>query len=455
MKQAINYKRHYKELIYLGVPIIIGQIGTIILGFADTMMIGHHSANELSAAGFVNNLFNLAIIFGLGFSYGLTPIVGSLFGKGADKEAGEALKNSLVANLLIGLLLCVIMGGVYLNIEHLGQPEELLPLIKPYYLILLASLPFVMLFNAFKQFSDGITDTRTPMWILLGGNVLNIIGNYLLIYGKLGFPEWGLTGGGLSTLFARIMMLVVFCFLFFRTSRYHTFKEGFVQLFVNRKSILYLNKLGWPVALQMGMETASFSLCAIMIGWLGTTALASHQVMCTISTLCFMIYYGMGAAIAIRVSYFYGQEDTENIRRAANAGFHLILISGVFLCALIFFSRYQLGSWFTDSDEVSSMVATLIIPMLLYQFGDGLQISFANALRGISNVKPMMYIAFVAYILLSLPTSYLFGFVFNWGITGVWMGFPVGLTSAGIAFYYCFYKKTKGYTWQTTSNQLR
>ena len=347
------------------------------------------------------------------------------------------------------------MGGVYLNIEHLGQPEELLPLIKPYYLILLTSLPFVMLFNAFKQFSDGITDTRTPMWILLGGNVLNIIGNYLLIYGKLGFPEWGLTGGGLSTLFARIMMLVVFCFLFFRTSRYHTFKEGFMQLFVNRKSILHLNKLGWPIALQMGMETASFSLCAIMIGWLGTTALASHQVMCTISTLCFMIYYGMGAAIAIRVSYFYGQEDTENIRRAANAGFHLILISGVFLCTLIFFSRYQLGSWFTDSDEVSSMVATLIIPMLLYQFGDGLQISFANALRGISNVKPMMYIAFVAYILLSLPTSYLFGFVFDWGITGVWMGFPVGLTSAGIAFYYCFYKKTKGYTWQTTSNQLR
>lgn len=455
MKQAINYKRHYKELIYLGVPIIIGQIGTIILGFADTMMIGHHSANELSAAGFVNNLFNLAIIFGLGFSYGLTPIVGSLFGKGADKEAGEALKNSLVANLLIGLLLCVIMGGVYLNIEYLGQPEELLPLIKPYYLILLASLPFVMLFNAFKQFSDGITDTRTPMWILLGGNVLNIIGNYLLIYGKLGFPEWGLTGGGLSTLFARIMMLIVFCCLFFRTSRYHTFKEGFMQLFVNRKSILHLNKLGWPIALQMGMETASFSLCAIMIGWLGTTALASHQVMCTISTLCFMIYYGMGAAIAIRVSYFYGQEDTENIRRAANAGFHLILISGVFLCTLIFISRYQMGSWFTDSNEVSSMVATLIIPMLLYQFGDGLQISFANALRGISNVKPMMYIAFVAYILLSLPTSYLFGFVFDWGITGVWMGFPVGLTSAGIAFYYCFYKKTKGYTWQTTSNQLR
>ena len=455
MNQPISYKRHYRELIYLGVPIMIGQLGTIVLGFADTIMIGRHSAAELSAAGFVNTLFNLAIIFGLGFSYGLTPIVGALYGRGEEREAGGQLKNSLIANLLIAVFLCVIMGILYLNLDRLGQPENLLPYIKPYYLILWASLPLIMLFNAFKQFSDGITDTRTPMWILLGGNVLNIAGNYLLIYGTFGFPELGLVGGGLSTLFSRLVMLLVFVGLFFGNKRYAVFKQGFLRSRANRADFRQLNKLGWPIALQMGMETASFSLCAIMLGWLGDTPLAAHQIMNTITTLCFMIYYGMGAAIAIRVSYFYGQEDTENIRRAANAGFHLILISGVFLCTLIFFSRYQLGSWFTDSDEVSNMVATLIIPMLLYQFGDGLQISFANALRGISNVKPMMYIAFVAYILLSLPTSYLFGFVFDWGITGVWMGFPVGLTSAGIAFYYCFYKKTKGYTWQTTSNQLR
>lgn len=443
MNQLISYRRHYTELLFLGIPIMIGQLGTIILGFADTMMIGHHSADELSAAGFVNTIFNLAIIFGLGFSYGLTPIVGTLFGKGEDKKAGGQLKNSLVANLLIAILLCIIMGVLYLNLEYLGQPAELLPLIKPYYLILWLSLPLIMIFNAFKQFADGITDTRISMWILLGGNVLNIAGNYVLIYGKIGFPELGLVGGGLSTLFARLMMPVIFTLFFFLSKHYQPFREGFKKSFINRKDFIQLNKLGWPIALQMGMETASFSLCAIMLGWLGSTALAAHQIMNTVTTLCFMIYYGMGAAIAIRVSYFRGQEDLPNLCRSAYAGFHLILLWGAILCTLVFCFRYQLGDWYTDSKEVSELVALLVIPMLAYQFGDGLQISFANALRGIADVKPMMYIAFFSYIVLSLPTSYIFGFVLHWGTVGIWMGFPVGLTSAGIAFYLRFRQQTR------------
>ena len=184
------YKNHYKALFLLGLPIVIGQVGVIVLGFADTLMIGHHSTNELGAASFVNNMFTLAIIFSTGFSYGLTPIVGGFYGTRRFASAGQALRCSLLANLLVGILLTVIMGILYLNVERLGQPEELLPLIKPYYLILLASLVFVLLFNGFKQFTDGITDTKTAMWILLGGNVLNIVGNYILINGKLGFPDW-------------------------------------------------------------------------------------------------------------------------------------------------------------------------------------------------------------------------------------------------------------------------
>lgn len=187
-----TYKSHYKALFFLGLPIVIGQVGVIVLGFADTLMIGHHSTLELGAASFVNNVFNLAIIFSTGFSYGLTPIVGGLYGTRQFPPAGQALRCSLLVNFLVAVLLTLIMGVLWLNVENLGQPEELIPLIKPYYLVLLASLVFVMLFNGFKQFTDGITDTKTAMWILLGGNVLNIIGNYLLIYGKLGFPELGL-----------------------------------------------------------------------------------------------------------------------------------------------------------------------------------------------------------------------------------------------------------------------
>lgn len=444
MKNLFNiYKDHYKALLYLGIPIVIGQIGVIILGFTDTLMIGHHSTNELGAASFVNNMFTLVIIFSTGFSYGLTPIVGSLYGHNELVAVGRALKNSLLANFLVGILMTGLMTILYFNIENLGQPEELIPLIKPYFIVLLVSLVFVLLFNGFKQFADGITDTRTSMWILLGGNILNIIGNYILIYGKLGFPEMGLLGAGISTLFSRIVMLIVFACIFFFTKRYLRYLVGFKRFHINKPDFRKLNQLGWPIALQMGMESASFSLSAIMIGWIGTIALAAHQIMLAISQICFMMYYGMGAAIAVRVSNFKGQNDILNVRRSAYAGFHIIMVMAVITCLPIFLLRYNLGGWFTDSEEVSKMVVTLIAPLLIYQFGDGMQIAFANALRGIADVKPMMMIAFISYFIISLPVGYLCGFIFGWGTLGVWMAFPFGLTSAAIMLFWRFQKKTK------------
>lgn len=438
-----TYRDHYKALLFLGLPIVIGQIGVIVLGFADTLMIGHHSTVELGAASFVNNVFNLVIIFSTGFSYGLTPIVGALYGTHKFAPAGQALRCSLLANLLVAIVLTVAMSILFFNLENLGQPEELIPLMKPYYLVLLTSLVFVMLFNGFKQFTDGITDTKTAMWLLLGGNVLNIIGNYLLIYGKFGLPELGLLGAGISTLFSRIMMVVVFTIIFLRSPRFLRYKVGFFRMGWSRPVFRRLNGLGWPVAFQMGMETASFSLSAIMIGWLGTIALASHQVMLAISQFTFMMYYGMGAALAVRVSNFKGQGDIINVRRSTYAGFHIMMAFALVLSSIVFLCRNHLGGWFTDSPEVATMVTSLMIPFLLYQFGDGLQITFANALRGISDVKPMMVIAFISYFLISLPVGYLCGFVLDWGIVGVWMAFPFGLTSAGIMLWLRFHYKTK------------
>ena len=434
---------HYRSLIQLGIPIVIGQIGVIILGFADTLMIGHHSTIELSAASFVNNVFNLAIIFSTGFSYGLTPIVGSLFGQGKHEKVGESLKNSLAANTLLAVVLCLAMGLLYANLNNLGQPEELLPFIRPYYLILLASLPFVLWFNGFKQFSDGITDTKTAMWILLVGNVLNIIGNYILIYGKLGFPEMGLCGAGIATLVSRILILVIYIVLFFCTRHYQIYKEGFLKGSFNKISFATLNRLGWPIAGQMGMETASFSLSAIMIGWLGSTELAAYQIMTVVSQVCFMMYYGMGAAVSVRISNFYGQHDLVNVRRVAYSGFHIILVMIIFLAIPIFLLRNHIGGWFTDSEAVSLLVAQSVIPFLVYQFGDGLQINFANSLRGIADVRPMLLYAFIAYFVISLPAGYFFAFVLKGGLVGIWMAFPFGLTSAGIMYYLRFRKKTK------------
>ena len=193
----------------------------------------------------------------------------------------------------------------------------------------------------------------------------------------------------------------------------------------------------------MGMETASFSLSAIMVGWLGSAELATYQIMTAVSQVCFMVYYGMGAAVSVRISNFFGQKDMENIRRISHIGFHIILIMGVCTCIPIYLLRHDIGGWFTDNATVSAMVVQTIIPFLLYQFGDGLQINFANALRGISDVRFMMVYAFIAYFIISLPLSYFFGFICNWGIVGIWMAFPFGLTSAGIMYYLRFKYKLK------------
>lgn len=419
---------------------MIGQLGMIVLGFADTMMVGHHSTTELGAASFVNNIMNLVIITATGFSYGLTPIVGGLFGREELPQAGRALRCALLANLMAGAIMMAALGILYFNVGNIGQPKELLPYIRPYYLVLLASMPFVMLFNAFKQFTDSITETRTSMWILLSGNLLNIVGNYVLIYGKLGLPEMGVVGAGVSTLISRIVMVALFCLVFLARKKMRPYREGFFKLGWSRQLVSRLVSLGTPIALEMGMETASFSLSIIMVGWLGTIALASHQVMITISQFTFMVYYGLGAAVAVRTSYFNGQDDRDNVRHTVVAGLQVMVALELLLSGIIFLLRNHIGGWFTDSAEVSSTVITLMLPFFIYQFGDGLQITYANALRGIADVKPLMVIAFIAFFVISLPVGYFCGFVLNLGLVGVWMAFPFGLTSAGVMMWYRFKK---------------
>lgn len=419
---------------------MIGQLGMIILGFADTMMVGHHSTTELGAASFVNNIINLVIITATGFSYGLTPIVGGLFGREELPQAGRALRCALLANLMAGAIMMAALGILYFNVGNIGQPKELLPYIKPYYLVLLASIPFVMLFNAFKQFTDSITETRTSMWILLSGNLLNIIGNYVLIYGKAGMPEMGVVGAGVATLLSRVVMVALFLFVFLSRKKMRPYREGFFVLGWSRQLVRRLVSLGTPIALEMGMETASFSLSIIMVGWLGTIALASHQVMITISQFTFMVYYGLGAAVAVRTSYFNGQDDRDNVRHTVVAGLQVMVALELLLSGIIFLLRNHIGGWFTDSAEVSSTVITLMLPFFIYQFGDGLQITYANALRGIADVKPLMVIAFIAFFVISLPVGYFCGFVLNLGLVGVWMAFPFGLTSAGVMMWWRFKK---------------
>ncbi|MCM1311540.1 MAG: MATE family efflux transporter [Bacteroides sp.] len=438
----ISYKSHIRSLVALGIPIVIGQLGNIAQAFADTIMVGQYGTYELSAAGFTNNVFNLVIFFLLGFSYSTTPIVGSHFGRGQYAEAARTLKESLVMNLLVCAGIVAFMSVLYLNLHRLGQPEEILPLIRSYFLVILASLPFMSAFNSLKQFCDAVGDTRTPMWVMIGGNMVNIVGNYLLIFGTFGFPELGLVGAGVATLSSRIVMAIVLALIVLFTRKYSTYRNG-LRLAMTRRGMMHLSKVGLPISLQMSMETGSFNVCAVMMGWLGTAALAAHQIMCTVGSLCFMVYYGIGAAAAVRISHFRGRGEWAEVRRAAYVAFGLTLFSGVILASAIYIFRMPLTCAFTTSGEVVATVMPIIIPLMLYQLGDSMQTVFANSLRAIEDVKMMMLYAFIAYIVVSIPLSYLFAFPMGGGSAGIWYGFPFGLTTAGILFFMRFDKQTR------------
>ena len=432
---------HYTDLLRIGVPIMLGQLSTIMMGLADTLMVGHYGTKELAAAGFVNNTLSLLLVAGMGFSYGLTPVVGALFGEGRLHDIAGKLRNGLFACSVVGLLLTLLAGLILAGLPWLGQPEELLPLMRPYLLILLLSLLPQMLFNAYKQFSDGVQDTSMPMWIMVASNVFNLIGNWLLIFGHCGLPEMGLLGAGIATLLSRLLQLALMAGAFHFTKRYDIYREDFPKSMLTKADQHELHRLGWPVALQMGMEAASFSISATYAGWLGTNELAAHQVVITISHFFFMLYYGLSAAVAVRVSSYRGAGELEQTRKVAASGVHLCWFIALLQGIPLFLLRHKVGFLFTPSTEVAAFVALIIIPFLIFQFGDALQSTYANALRGMARVKAMVWIAFVAYILISLPLGYIFGFVCGWGLLGIWLAFPFGLTTAGLLYYREFVKR--------------
>lgn len=439
-----RYRSDYRELLRLGLPMMVGQLGVVVVGFMDGLMVGRYGMDDLAAVSFVNSVFNIPILFGLGFSYGLTPLVGQSFGTGDTSRIGGLLKNSLWIHAALGLLMMLVMGVLLLNVEHMGQPAELLPLIRPYFALQWVSLPFVLLFNAFRQFADGITDTRLPMYIMIGGNVFNIVGNYVLIYGKLGFPAMGAAGAGLSTLLTRVAMPLVFAGIFFYSRRYLRYRPAFRRSGFRRADAGQLTRMGTMVGLQMGIENGMFSIAGVMIGWLGKIELASHQVILSVSTLGILLYYGTGAAVAIRVSHFFGRGDTTGVRRTVSAGFHLMTAMAGAICCAFLLLRPFMGRIFDAPPEVCRIVSVLMLILLTLQVGDIFQVTYANALRGMNDVASMAAISFVGYFVLALPLCYLFGFTLHGGVIGIWWGFPVGLLAAGVMMRGRFRFLTKG-----------
>ena len=424
---------------------MIAQVGTIVVGFADNIMVGHYSTQSLAASSFVINIFNIVVLCCLGFSYGLTPIIGTLFAQKRNNEIGLTLRAGLIANVVVGGVLSLVMGMLYFYIDMMGQPDELLPLIKPYYLIFLASLIPLSVFNVFAQWSYAIKNTAMPMWILLSCNIINIAGNYMLIYGNWGAPELGLTGAGLSTLFVRALASLIIMAIFFLKKSNAEFRSGFTDRSrgVTNNLMGKVVRTSWPVSLQMGCETAAFSTCAVFAGWIGTVALAAFQIIIVVSSLGFCIYYSIRTAIAVFVANEAGHSSLPSCRRVAFDGYAVMLVfAAISTCIFIFLSRPLMGLFTTDT-EVLTAAQALVFPLVLYQLGDATQITFANALRGTSHVMPMLWIAFFSYVVVGLSSTWLLAFPMGLGNYGIVLSFSVSLFMAATLFLRSFLQVTR------------
>lgn len=433
----------YTQILKLGFPILIGQLGNIMVGFADTNMVGQYSTEALASASFVNNLFNVSIFACVGFTYGLTPLVGALFSQKRDREIGSLLRTGVWVNSLFALMITAIMGVVYVNIEKFGLPPELLPIIRPYFLIYLAGVLPIALFNVMAQWAYAIQRTVMPMVIILIANCVNIAGNWLLIRGNLGCPELGLTGAGLASLAARWLCVLMIGCVFMSRSIFAGYTKGFFHSPGRKGDIRLLNGTSWPVAMQMTFESGSFTAAAIMAGWLGKIPLAAFQVIVIVGTLGFCIYYSMAAAVSVLVSNAAGKGNRPLMRSVAIKGYVIMLILASCSSLLFIFAGPEVIRFFSHDPEVISVALTLIVPLVLYQFGDATQINYANALRGTANVMPMLWIAFVSYVVVGLPATYILAFPVGLGIYGIILSFSVSLFIAAGLFLWFFMRSTR------------
>jgi MATE family multidrug resistance protein len=437
MKPA-RYLPYYKRNIQLAFPVVLSQIGLVTVMLVDNMMVGHVGTTELAASSFANSVFMIGMYFGMGITYGLTPLVGNAFGNGNLRSVAAWLKNGMITHFAASLVLTTIMFAIYFLLPFMGQPETVLIKAGPYYLLLCASYLPLMLFFSAKQFFEGVGNTKIAMQITLISNVINVFVNYILIFGKFGFPELGLNGAGIGTLTSRLVMPVMFLFYILNIPRFKRyFRLGQMEPLIKNK-VFSLMKIGVPIAFQLIVEVITFSAGAVMMGWLGEIPLAAHQVAIGLAGFTYMISLGVSQATTIRVSHQMGIKNYNAMRKAAFASTHLVLIFMLIMGILFISFRNLLPLMFTDDKDVILIASQLLIVAAIFQLFDGLQVVMLSTLRGMADVKIPMLFAFFAYLFVGIPTSYIFAFILNIGPQGIWCGYLVGLGIAGILFYFRF-----------------
>lgn len=441
--KATDFKEHFKRNYQLAYPVVLSQLGHVLVGTADSVMVGRVGTEELAAVSVANAVFSVAMMFGIGISFGLTPLIAQSDGEGNQRAGMRFLKHSFVVNVFFGVLLfgILLFGGFILDI--LDQPKDVVALAKPYLAIVGFSLLPFMVFQTFKQFAEGLSFTKQAMYITLSANVLNIFLNYILIFGKMGFEPMGLVGAGWATLISRVVMAIVMV-LFVRYYKVFSVYWNYFKVTVwNAKSFKNLLNLGVPTGFQYIFEVGAFASAAIMIGWMGAVPLASHQVAMNLASISYMMATGISAAATVRVGNQLGQRDIPTMRIAAFTCFLMAMLFMAFTGSIFMIFNHFLPTLYTSDPAVISIAASLLIVAALFQLSDGIQVVGLGALRGMGDVKLPTLVTFMAYWVIGLPSGYLLAFVFDFGEEGVWYGLLIGLSITAVILFIRFNNKSK------------
>jgi MATE family multidrug resistance protein len=438
----LNHK-DIAETAKLAYPVLIGQLGHMMMGVVDSVMVGKVGPAPLAAASIGHGLFVLILIFGIGVSLAATPMVSMAIGAGREEESGIVFRQSLLVNMALSVLLAVTAYYGANLIGYLNQPKEVEVEAIAYMQTLAWSIIPVMLFQTYKQFLEGLSIVKPAMVVTLLANMVNIFGNWVLIFGNLGFPALGLVGAGWATFLTRTSMAIGLTWYVSAAARFKKFDPTLQYRRIDRRMISRILKIGVPSGLQYFFEVGAFAGSAVIIGWLGTAELAAHQIAINLASISFMFALSISAAAAIRVGNAVGKKDVRRTWEAGLSGFILAgLVMGSFGVIFILL-RYFLPGLYIDDPEVIRIAGSLLLIAALFQLSDGTQAVGLGALRGIQDTKIPMVYTFLAYWVVGLPGGYLLGFIFNLGVEGVWIALLCALSVSAILLFTRFRIKSK------------
>ncbi|MBI6120037.1 MATE family efflux transporter [Salegentibacter maritimus] len=436
--QLSAYTKEFGKNLHIAFPIMLGQLGHVLVGLVDNLMIGQLGAAPLAAVSLGNSMVFIALSLGIGFSFAITPLIAEADGAQDIQKGRSYFHHGVILCTINGVLLFVALLIAKPVLHYLDQPPEVVALAIPYLNIVAFSMIPLMIFQAFKQFADGLSQTKYAMYATIIANLVNVLFNYLLIYGIWIFPRLELEGAAIGTLISRFFMLWFVWEILRRKKKFSEYFKWGKKESIDSEIFRKILNLGLPTALQMLFEVGIFTATVFLAGLLGTNPQAANQIALNLSSMTFMIAVGLGVTATIRVGNQKGLANFTDLRRIAMSIFLLVfLIEAVFALGFILLKDW-LPMFYIDDVEVIILAAQLLIIAALFQLSDGLQVVILGALRGLQDVKIPTFICFISYWIIGFPISWYYGKAENLGSMGIWLGLLAGLSASALMLYIRF-----------------